>query len=104
MYIELPLRVIACDSPQWLEEAVHEPLELQVIRSGRGPRIQLLAGEHSVIWRVREYVPAMLVVLPGPLDADGLAPGLLDPDEVEARTMPVMSTAIATTTAIAPAP
>jgi hypothetical protein len=94
MYIEVPLKVISCDSPQWLEEAVHEPPELQVIRSGRGPRIQLLAGEHSFICRVREYVPATLV----------LPPGLLDPDELEERTMPVMIIAIATTTAIAPAP
>lgn len=94
MYIELPLRVISCDSPQWLEEAVHEPPELQVIRSGRGPRIHSPAGEHSVICRVREYVPAMLVVPPGPLD----------PDEPEVRTTPVMSAATATASAMAPAP
>ena len=94
MDIEVPLKVIACDSPQWLEEAVHEPPELQVIRSGRGPRIHSFAGEHSVICRVREYVPAMLV----------LPPGALDPDEPEVRTTPVMRAATATTTAIAPAP
>jgi hypothetical protein len=100
MYIELPLRVISCDSPQWLEEAVHEPPELQVIRSGRGPRMQDPAGEHSFICRVSEYVPAMLVLLP----LLALLPVLLDPDEPELRTMPVMMAAIATTTAIAPAP
>ncbi len=33
--IVVPLKVIACEDPQWLEEATHEPVAGQLIFMGR---------------------------------------------------------------------
>ena len=42
--IVVPLKVTACEDPQWLEEATHEPLAGHVIVMGRFIAGQLPAG------------------------------------------------------------